>query len=147
MSIAYDRALELADAVVAAKGHDALRAPRAVQVVYLVGKLDFETTTGGVLQWLTNDSGLCATETVAALTEIGAVQCAGIVNRILAFFPSGAPSRDRTDRAAEVQRLLPVAKAAWRELGNSLLDWPDDVDALLRDYVERNAAAFVVATS
>ena len=49
---------------------------------------------------------------------------------------------DDARRVAAVQRAAPSAHAAWRRLADELLDWPDDVDSLLRTYVTANAHAF-----
>jgi hypothetical protein len=143
MAITYDDALRFADEAVRARGHDPRSTAHAVQVLYLVGQLDFEITTGGVIQWLTNRSGRYPAETVGALEEIGASRCAAIVKDILALFPGGRPSENDVDRTSQVQRLLPSAEPTWRALGDSLLDWPDDVDALLREFVDHHCSEFM----
>jgi hypothetical protein len=122
---------------------DPRSAPHAMQVVHLVGRLDFEIANGGVLQWLTNQSGRYTVETIAALDEIGAADCANIVRKIVDFFPGGKLPEDEVERATLVEELCPVAYPAWCELGDSYLQpGPDDVDWLLGRYVELHALEF-----
>jgi Domain of unknown function (DUF4375) len=76
-------ALELADKIAAASGHDAL--PKALRTAQLIGWLDFEVNLGGIIGWLTNSSGCYAPETADALDRIGAYASAEIVRKALAF--------------------------------------------------------------
>jgi hypothetical protein len=143
--IAYRDALEIADNRAREAGYDIGSLPWPIQVVYAVGQLDFEVTNGGVHGWLTNGSGRHAVETAKALDAIGATTCADLVRQILAFLPGGQPALDDVERVRQIEKVLPIAEPAWRELGNSLLEWPDDVDTLLRRYVEANADLFEFA--
>lgn len=141
----YVGALRAADAIVARHGYDVHAVPHPVRVVYLVGQLEFELVGGGVAQWLSNRSGRYAGATVAALREIGAEACACIVERMIV--PIGPEERLDDDAwRADVVRLAPIdVVGAWRSLADDLLEWPDDVDALLRRYVAANEAAFAGA--
>jgi hypothetical protein len=136
-------ALRFADDAVRAQGFEVRRVSRPVQVVYLVAQLDFEMTTGGALQWLTNSSGRHARETVTALHEIGADVCARIVAEILAFFPNAHPAGPDDERLRQIEALIPTAEPTWRDLGHRLTDWPENVDALLRRYVAAHPSDFV----
>jgi hypothetical protein len=140
--IAYRDALKIIDNAARKARYDIGSLPWPIQVVYAVGQLDFEVTSAGVHGWLTNGSGRHAVETVKALDSIGATTCAGLVRRVLAFFPEGQPAFDDVERARQIEKVLSIAEPAWREVGDSLLEWPDDVDSLLRRYVEANADAF-----
>jgi hypothetical protein len=88
--------------------------------------------------------GRYAVETAEALTAVEAHKCAVIVRRMLAFFPDGSPSADDAVRAEHVNSLLANAQAqkVWRELGDELLGWPDDINDLLTKYVARHEADF-----
>ncbi len=138
----YKDVLDKVDAIVAAHAFDPRAVGSAVRTVYLVTQLDFEVTVGGVLQWLMNDSGRYASDTAVALDEIGANNCAATVRQIMAFFPDEVVPDDDGKRLERIQSLLPTAERSWRQLGDSLLEWPDDVDALLRKYVELHDAEF-----
>jgi hypothetical protein len=142
LETSYDEAINAADAAVRARGFDARAVSPAVRTVYLVGQLDFELTTGGVIQWLTNRSGGYASDTAHALDEIGATNCATLLRKILSFFRDGAVPEDDVARVAQIGLLRPAVDAAWRELGDSLLEWPDDVDVLLRRYVASHSTEF-----
>ncbi len=135
--------LRLADRVVVRHGFDLAAVPHPIAVVYLVGQLEFEVASGGVLQWLTNSSGREAPATAAALREIGAAACAEIVDQIIATVVPAPDFRDDADRSRAVRLESVGAQSAWRELADDLLDWPDDVDILLRRFVGANAEAFV----
>jgi hypothetical protein len=145
MEIDYETALRIADESVGRHGHDARAAPAAIRVLYLVAQLDFEVTLGGVVGWLTSAAGRHGRATVAALQEIGATRCAELVERMLAHFPGGVPSEDDRERSRQIRALWPVAMSAWRELGDCLLEWPDDVDAMLRAHVGAHQADFALA--
>src|SRR4051812_18130285 len=88
--ISVKDALNKADALWKQCGYDSNALPPIMKTVQLIGQLDFEVNLGGVLGWLTNSSGKYASETVSALDDIGARECAAIVRRILAFFPDGS---------------------------------------------------------
>ena len=139
----YDEALAIADTIVGAHDGDPRRVSGAVRTFHLIGRLYFEVTAGGVPRWLTNRSGRYTTETVKALEEIGASECAAVVREILGLFGTGLPE-DEVQRSAEVEKRYPAAWPRWRELGDCLLDWPDDVDALLRAHFASHTAEFSV---
>ena len=138
----YVQALHAVDAAVARHGFEIGAVSHPIAVVYLVGRLEYEVAGGGVVQWLTNRSGRYAALTVAALTEIGAEKCASIVDRIIQTLGAGTDFADDAQRVAAVQRVAASAQAAWRDLADELLDWPDDIDALLRSYVAANRMEF-----
>jgi hypothetical protein len=138
--VTYEEALTFADAEVLRLGHEHVAWP--VLVMHLIGKLDFEITCGGVVQWLGNTSGGYTRETIKALEEIGARRCAEIVRQIVAPFPGGVPLADEVARTAQVVDLDPNHYPMWNRLADELLEWPDDVDQLLRAHFAAHAAAF-----
>jgi hypothetical protein len=140
-------ALENADEMWKSCGHDVGELSPTVRVAYLIGQLDFEVTLGGVLGWLSNSSGAHGVETAEALELIGAHKCAAIIRKILAFFPGGALETDDGARIRKIQEALPTAQTEWRELGNKLLTWPDDVSGLLTLYVSEHEDDFRKTTS
>ena len=139
----YREALRIADSLVLEQGGNVAMVPGAVRAVYLIGQLDFEVTVGGVEQWLTNSSGRYTAETISALVEVGAHRCAEIVREIVSSFPHGRLPLDDADRVALIGRLMPLQGERWRDLSEMLLDWPDDIDALLRRHVAEHEGDFV----
>jgi Domain of unknown function (DUF4375) len=135
--------LSIADTVVAAAEYDLAEVPWAVRVVYLISQLEFEVAVGGVAQWVTNRSGRCAAETVDALEEIGAFTCANLVRAMLASFGPAPDWTDEAWRADRVARSTPEQWSLWSRLGDALLQWPDDVNALLVAFVERHGSQFI----
>lgn len=138
----YLQALRRADDLVAGHGFNLASVPHPVAVVYLVGQLEYELVNGGVVQWLSNRTGRYATRTAAALHEIGADACSGIVTRMIQPLGSAIDLEDDVQRAAAVARVAASQQAVWRALADDLLEWPDDVDTLLRAYVSSNESHF-----
>ncbi len=135
-------AMEVADAAWESAGGDPRAVAMELRVAHLIGQLDFEVNLGGVLGWLTNSSGRYGRETVAALEMVQAHTSAAILEKILAFFPDGKPSPDDSLRGEQIQKLMAVAEGPWRELGDSLLEWEDDMGGLFERYVVEHASAF-----
>ncbi len=137
----YEEALQVADEAAQRANWDVRSVAKPLRIVYLVGRLEFEVALGGVIGWLVNTSGKYAVDTAEALADIGAHNCAQIIRRILALVPE-SPSADDIIRAKQVEQVLPAANAAWRRWADELLDWPDDVDHLLRIHVSNHEAEF-----
>jgi hypothetical protein len=141
VAVTLEEALQVADEAVRRANWDVRSVVKPLRIVYLVGQLEFEVTLGGVHGWLVNTSGKYAVDATQALDEIGAHDCARIVRRILAFLPE-SPSPEDIVRSQQVEQALPAAGAAWRRLAGELLNWPDDVDRLLRVHVSNHEAEF-----
>lgn len=140
-----DQALRIADEAAQRANYDLQCIPKPLRVTRLLGQMSFEISVGGVPLWLVNTSGKHAVDTVEALEEIGAHDCAGIVRRMLAFFPDHAPPEDDGTRAMQVEQVRSRAEAVWRDLADQLLGWPDDVESLLHTYVSNHEAEFRAA--
>ena len=139
--VAMGRALEVADDAWEKAGFDSRALSPTLQVVHLIGRLEFEVALGGVLGWLTN-MGDYGPDTVKALETVGAHQCATIVREMLAFFPEGTPASEDRERVQQILAVEDVAESHWRELGNRLLTWPDDIYALLQKFIAEHEADF-----
>jgi hypothetical protein len=139
----YLDALNKVDAIVAHARFDLGFVAHPVATIYLIGQLEFELASGGVVQWLTNRSGRYAAETATALVEIGAIKCARIVREIVAIAPSAASLPDDAARADAVRRASGATHNEWRRLADELLEWPEDIDGLLRAYVESHVASLL----
>lgn len=136
-----DRAIEIANDAWEKNGFDRGTLPSSLKIVHLIGWLDYEATLGGVLGWLTN-MGEYGPDTVKALEAVGAHQCAAIVREILAFFPEGTPASEDQERVRQIMAVEDVAEPHWRELGDRLLTWPDDIHVLLEKFVTEHEADF-----
>jgi hypothetical protein len=60
---------------------------------------DAEVSNGGFDQYFFNSTGDLAYEAIAGFKRIGAARTAQLLERVLASFPGGPPSRDRDARA------------------------------------------------
>lgn len=139
--VTMGRALEVADDAWEKAGFDSRALSPTLQVVHLIGRLEFEVALGGVLGWLTN-MGEYGPDTVKVLETVEAHQCAAIVREMLAFFPEGAPAIDCRDRMQQILAVEEVAESPWRELGSRLLTWPEDIYALLQKFIAEHEADF-----
>lgn|GEM_PF-994395 len=113
---------------------DGLSGP--VRTYLLVRFFIDEIDNGGWSQYFFNSSGDHATETVAALEEIGAPREADRLRRAMALFGPGGPSPQRRKRMSQLAKISPDAG-------------PDPFDGLYRDYDEKadnlNVILFVYA--
>jgi hypothetical protein len=137
-----NRALGVVRDAYKAAGYNVRALPPSLQVVRLISDLEVEVAQGGVLGWLINSSGPYGPDTVKAFEAVGAHQCASIVREILAFFPGGTPSFDDQERIRQINAVEDVAESHWRELGNRLLAWPDDIYVLLQKFIAEHEADF-----
>jgi Domain of unknown function (DUF4375) len=136
-----DQAIEISDNAWEKAGFDAKRLTYAVRVVHLIARLNVETILGGILGWLSNAGGY-ALETVAALESVGAHTAASIVREVIAFFPDGTPAFSAHERARQIMDIADLAESHWSELGDRLLAWPDDINALLQKFINEHEADF-----
>jgi len=136
-----DDAVKFTNDVWEKAGYNRHSIPPALQVVHLVGWLDYEVNLGGVYGWLIN-MGEYGPATADALGAIGAHQCAAIVREILAFFPGGTPSSEDRERVRQMEAIGETGERSWRELGNRLLTWPDDIYVLLQNFINEHEADF-----
>ena len=134
-------ALKAADDALIKVGYDRRALPPTLKVVHLISWVEYEVTLGGVLGWLTN-MGEYGPDTVKALETVGAHQCAAIVREILAFFPDGAPASGDQERVQQILAVEDIAESHWRELGDRLLAWPDDIYVLLGKFIAEHEVDF-----
>ncbi len=144
MTITTNDALDIVAAAYKGLGFNRHALPRSLQAVHLIGHLDFEVTLGGVYGWLIN-MGPDGPDTAEALEAVGAHQCAAIVREILSFFPDGKPPTDDRERVRQMNKASEADLTRWRDLGDRLLEWPDDIHALLQAYVTAHEEDFVKA--
>ena len=138
-----EQALQLTDDAWEAAGFDPCALSMPMQVVHFIDQMNFEVMQGGVLGWLINSSGKYGLETLKAFEAVGAHQCAAIVREILSFFPGGTLATEEQERVQQILVIEEAARPHWRELGDRLLTWPDDIHALLQRFINEHEAAFI----
>jgi hypothetical protein len=70
----------------------------AARTLWYVGYFQGEVINGGVSQFFSNSAGNWAHESLAALRQIGAVRCVGLLENALTLFPGGVAPVDRQKR-------------------------------------------------
>jgi len=136
------RAFKSASVAWRKSGFDLSALPPPVRVVHLIDQIDFEIALGGVLGWLINSSGKYGPDTAKAFEAVGAHQCAAIVREIMGFFPHGTLPPEEQERVQQILAVEEAARPHWRELGDRLLTWPDDIYVLLQKFIAEHEADF-----
>jgi Domain of unknown function (DUF4375) len=136
-----NKAVDFVNAKWRGLNHDRRALPLPLRVVHLINWITFEVVQGGVMGWLIN-MGEYGLDTVNAFEVVGAHQCAAIVREILSFFPGGKPATEDQERVRQITAVEDVAEPRWSELGDRLLDWPDDINALLQKFINEHEADF-----
>jgi len=139
--VTVERALEIADDAWENHGFNVQSIAPPLQVIHLIGRLEFEVSLGGVYGWLIN-MGEQGPDTVKALETVGAHQGAALVREMLAFFPEGTPASDCRERVQQMEDIGEIGESHWRELGNRLLTWPENIYALLEKFIAEHEADF-----
>jgi hypothetical protein len=133
-----EEAIEVSDREIVAVEFDVSRLPEVSRHIYLINSLNFELANGGPTQWLINRSGDYATETLDSLQAVGAFQVAVQLQKILDTFPASTPPKDECERTPLVLALEPSCLSTWRNASDKILQWPDDVDSLLRAFLAKH---------
>lgn len=141
--ISLDEALKRSDTAVASAGGSLNSLPVAMATVHLVGSVDTGMVKDGLVTWLINSSGRHAVEAVHAYERIGALASARLLAQAIAHAaPSGLPEDDDR-RAATIADLPDASVDAIDDLCAQMLEYPDDVGALLELYVASHEAEFL----
>ena len=114
----------------------------AERVAYCVDALEREVNNGGFDQFFWNSSGDTAHETHAGLVEIGASSAANLVEEAIAAFPGARVPPDRAGREKVLESLPQSARDKWTDLDGRFCQYPDDLTALMRRYVQAHRADF-----
>jgi hypothetical protein len=105
----------------------------AERVFVDVWGLEAEVNNGGFGQYFVNSDGDHAGTVVAALVAIGATKAAEIVQRaVVAAFGAAGPTLDRTARRESI-RTLP--EGTFENLDRAFYRYPDDLTALLYEFL------------
>jgi hypothetical protein len=137
MSMTLEEAIEVSDREIVAAEFDVSRLSEVSRHIYLINILNFELANGGPTQWLINRSGEYAAETLESLRAIGADRVADHLQNILDTFPASTPPKDDCERKTLALSLEASYRSTWQDSSDRILDWPDDVDSLLRAFLAK----------
>src|SRR5258706_11228761 len=98
----------------------------AERIVWCVSALEAEVNNGGFSLFFMNSAGDLATETVDALSRIGAHKTVALVKEAMAVFPSPGPAAAHQSRKAQLKGLPPSARATSDPLGKHFFHTPAD---------------------
>ncbi|MFC1884772.1 DMP19 family protein [Thermodesulfobacteriota bacterium] len=107
-----------------------------------VENVEREVNNGGFSQFFYNSSGDYAHESLEALREIGAESAAELLEKAIDQFPDGTVPKDRDERIAVLEQIRDRAEKVWNGLDDKFYGYPDDIAALLLEYVRNNRPEF-----
>jgi hypothetical protein len=113
------------------------RFSRRHRLIYALEWYRSEVNNGGHHQFYWNSTGIVWPDALAALDDIGAVQAAAILREASARL-GGAPSRDRTTRQDQLERLNP----RFDDLDDRFFASGENIDAMEMSYIRAHAADF-----
>ncbi|QJE98236.1 DMP19 family protein [Luteolibacter luteus] len=102
--------------------------------IQLVEDFEAEINNGGFDQFFLNSHGDHAAETAEALKRIGALHTAAILERTIARFPGGAPSRNWKTRQDQMLDEVSPDGEAFREEDKAFYKYEDKLDQLMKAY-------------
>jgi hypothetical protein len=105
------------------------------RVFGLIWELESEVNNGGFHQYFLNSRGALAPYVVDALTAVGAVATASIVQQALALVGPDVFWSDDAARKAHISELSSRAKEKLHDLDQAFYAYPDDLTTLLYRYV------------
>ena len=103
------------------------------KITELVESLEAEINNGGFDQFFFNSKGDNTEETIYALETIGAKHTANIVRKAAAKFPGGMPSKDRSERQEQLEKISPNGESFEAE-DSAFYEYKDDIAALLKSF-------------
>jgi hypothetical protein len=125
------------------EAHGWTKLTHAEQTFYAVWELESEVNHGGFQYYYFYSGGDLATNTVAALEEIGAHNLKGILLRANAIFPNSQPSRNIDDRQAYLaEKLGDKQHSIWSSLDEQVFKYPDPTEKLLWNYYLKHKKDF-----
>jgi hypothetical protein len=107
------------------------------QTVFLARELDNEVELEDLEAYFTGTAGNCAQRALAAFDAMGATRAAGRLRRVIALFPDGGPSEDRSTRFDQLEA-LGVSRGRINHFGN---EWKPSTTEIAA-YIRANAASF-----
>jgi len=135
--------IRISEAVWARESTHGVQALSPPERVFLcVWNLEAEVNNGGFEQFFLNSAGDNALDPPRALWEIGASQAATIAEEANAVFGKSGPPADRDTRIRALERLGTAATETLNGLDTRFYKYPDNLEQLLRQFVDSNREAF-----
>jgi hypothetical protein len=135
--------IRISEAVWAREAAVGVKALSPAERVFLcVWNIEAEVNNGGFEQFYINSAGDNALETPIALREIGATQAAAIAEEANNLFGPSGPPADRDARTQALESLGNTATDALNALDARFYEYPDNLEDLLRQFVDRNREQF-----
>lgn len=106
------------------------------RIVFDVSALEAEVNNGGFHQFFFNSEADRVPEIIEALQAIGASTVAGVVQEACRLFPSGGPSRRRSDRQEQLEQ---IGDEQFDALDERFYAYPDPLSQLVVAYWQKNA--------
>jgi hypothetical protein len=131
--------IELSETVL---GRDFQEQSDVHKVFTAIWALESEVNNGGFSQYFWNASGATANFAPRALRVIGAAACAAIVERALQVVSRDPLPEDDDARSLLVDSLDEAANARLQSLDSEFFEYPDDLTALLFEFVRAHPEEF-----
>jgi len=122
---------------------DALSVPESV--FRAVWELEAEVNNGGFHQYLFNSSGKLARFALSALRAVGAAQTASILELAISVIGADVQWSDDAARQERLVALPDEAVEELKDLDHAFFGYPDNLTALLYNYVCAHRAQFRVS--
>lgn len=114
---------------------------QAERFVYAVEAMQREVNNGGWEQFFRNSSGALAYDLVPALQAIGSKENRSIAERAVRLFGK-PPSLGDEDRTKHLDKLTRGGNNPWETLEDEFYQGPEDLEAMIVEFIARNAAEF-----
>jgi hypothetical protein len=116
---------------------------RGERYVYAIEGMVREVNNGGWNQFFFNSSGALAFDLVPALEAVGSTKNRSIAERALKIFGKPA-SLSEDDRAKHLYKVTKDGENnPWDKLENEFYENPEDLEAMMLEFIARNQAEFV----
>ncbi|MBN2302471.1 MAG: DMP19 family protein [Lentisphaerae bacterium] len=111
-------------------------------VVLAIDWLQSDVNNGGYHQYFYNSYSDLAQEAVNGLREIGANRMAEITEKACSIFPDSNVPKDRNERQTLLEKAGEKGETILRKLDDEFFKYPDNINALLIEYIKKHKAEF-----
>ena len=114
------------------------------RIFLCVWELEADVSAGGFERYFANSGGDHAWFAGEALREIGATRMAAIAAEAVTLFGAQAPDTEQPTRRVQIAQLERPVHEYWEALSEAFCEYPDDLIALLGDFVQAHRDAFPI---
>lgn len=114
----------------------------AEKAIYLVGDIEMEVNNGAFSQYMFNSSGKHSKDGVKALTEIGAIHTASILEEAIRIYKNGPTNDGRNE--PEEDDLTSEQEDKLDELDAKFYEYNDALGELQFQYIKRHINEFIL---